>query len=153
MLILRNTDNLEDMGMKKLAKLLYFSDFNYYKDHFESITRETYERFDHGPMPASLYEAVDQLEEEGFLSAEKNVVTGDIQKWDFNLGEDFLPEYLSEEESERLLDTMEKLGGMSANQLEKLSHRDTPWQVTDDRDDIDYTLVFYRDEDIEELLE
>lgn len=153
MLILNNTERVEDLGMKKLAKLLYFADFNHYSDTFESITRETYERFDHGPMPASLYDAIEQLEAEGRIQAEKSEVTEDIEKWDFEVGQEFEPRYLPVEHQEHILKTLDKLDHMSANQLEELSHRDTPWQVTEDRDDIDYTLVFYRDSDIEELFE
>lgn len=153
MLILSRADNPENLGMKKLAKLLYFADFNHYANNFESITRETYERFDHGPMPSSLYDAVEQLDVEGHINAEKNAITGDIEKWDFEVEGDFEPSYLPQEHQDRILNILDRLGRFSANDLEELSHRDTPWQVTDDRDDIDYTLVFYRDEEIEEFFE
>lgn len=153
MVVLSHSHSVENMGMKKLAKLLYFADFNHYKETFESITKESYERFDHGPMPASLYEAVEQLEEEGLIRAKKNQLTRDIDKWDFEVAEDFEPEFLPDDHRERILDILDKFDRFSANELEDLSHRDTPWQVTDDRNEIDYTLVFYRDEDIEELVE
>lgn len=153
MVILSNTDNLKTLGMKKLAKLLYFVDFNHYQETFKSITGETYERFDHGPMPSSLYEAVEQLESEGVITAEKGSIATGIEKWDFEITSDFEPKYLSSHHREKIIEVLDQLDRLSANQLEKLSHRDTPWQVTDDKDEIDYTLVFYRDEEIEEFFE
>lgn len=149
MVILHNTNDIDNMGMKKLAKLLYFADFNHYAENLESITRESYERFDHGPMPSSLYDAIEQLEEEGLIKADKEI--GDIEQWNFDLVEDFEATHLPDEHQDKILQILDKLDDMTANQLEKLSHRDTPWQVTDDRDEIKYKLVFYRDEDIEEI--
>lgn len=151
MLILSNTDNLSMMGMKKLAKLLYFADFNYYAENHESITSESYKRFDHGPMPESLYDAIEELDSEGFIEAEKGKISASIEKWNFEIKEEFELENIEPEHREWILGVLDKLDYMNAQQLEDLSHRDTPWQVTDDLDNIKYKLVFYRDDELEEF--
>lgn len=153
MLILSNTDSLPTMGMKKLAKLLYFADFNYFAKNHESITSEPYKRFDHGPMPESLYDAIEELDSEGLIDAEKERLATGIDKWNFKLKREFEAKNLEVEHREWILQILEKLDYMNAKQLEELSHRDTPWQVTDDRDNIKYKLVFYRDDDLEEFFE
>lgn len=153
MLILSNSESIKSIGMKKLAKLLYFADFNHYEETRESITSETYIRADHGPLPSSLYDAVEQLDSEGKISASKDAIPEGVEKWNFELEEDLEPKYLEPEHQERILEVLNKLEGLSANQMEELSHRDTPWQVTEDRDEIKYKLVFYRDDEIEEFFE
>ena len=39
---------------------------------------------------------------------------------------------------------IERLSGMSARQIEDHSHRDYPWQVHQDNEEIDYNSVFFR---------
>lgn len=150
-MILSNTDSLPAMGMKKLAKLLYFADFNHYEENHESITSENYTRMDHGPMPESLYDAIDELDSKGLINAEKVSLPSGNEKWNFDLEKKADPEYLDPSHQERLLEVLEKLDHLNANELEELSHLDIPWQVTDDKDEIRYKLVFYRDEEIEEF--
>jgi uncharacterized phage-associated protein len=138
--ILKNTP-CSDMGYKKLAKLLYFADFNSYKKTYESITNEEYSRLEYGPLPKKLYPALEELKEQGY-----------IEITDVGLGKNIKaikelePKHLSKEEQAEMLNVIKKIGALTGKQLENLSHKDTPWQVTDESDLISYDLVFYRDE-------
>ena len=46
----------EVRGKKKLAKLLYFADFDYYEKYEKPITGDVYNALPMGPVPASLDE-------------------------------------------------------------------------------------------------
>ena len=38
-----------------------------------------------------------------------------------------------------------RLGRMTAKELSELSHKDVPWIIADDKGEISYEAVFYRD--------
>lgn len=52
--ILRKTEDDPEFGRTKVAKVLFYSDFEAYAEHGESITAATYERQPHGPFPRQL---------------------------------------------------------------------------------------------------
>lgn len=150
--VMNNVDDLEGLGMKKLSKLLYFADFNFYKRNQKSITGENYVRMEYGPVPGSIWDVVNRLGAEGKITARKKEIN-EIEKWEFTDTESCEFEKLSESEKEELTRTISKLGDLSGSELENLSHKDTPWQVTDENDLVSYKLVFYRDDNIAEMVE
>lgn len=143
--ILQSLPNCRDIGLKKLAKLLYFADFNFYKKHYKSITNESYGRLEFGPFPRELYGSIEFLKNKGLISIKEVKYSDTVIGNDLSLRKKFKSKYLSEEEKKELLHVAEKLGKLTATQLQALSHEDTPWQVTDEKAKIDYDLVFYRD--------
>lgn len=153
MYILHSFGDVEELGMTKVSKLLYFSDFNYYKENFEPITGEEYIREEHGPLATEVYNAVEALQSEGRISAEKEPIDDDIEKWVFEVEGDLEFPTLGEDEKEAISNVVSKLGNLSASELEEISHRDNPWQVTEPQQPINYDLVFYRSEDIENKVE
>lgn len=150
--IMDNIGDLESLGMKKLSKLLYFADFNFYKKNQKPITGEDYIRMDYGPVPESIWDVVEQLETEGKITARKKEID-EIEKWDFGEVETCDLETLSKTEKEELKSILSKLGDWTGGELEDLSHRDTPWQVTDEEGIVSYKLVYYRDDDVAEIVE
>lgn len=152
--ILEKVPDPKNMGMKKLSKLLYFADFSNYKKFMKPITNEEYSRLEHGPMPRNIYHAVEDLEREGKLSAEKREIDGDITQWHFeriDTNED--DDVLTASDKAELEAVVKKLGSFTAKMLEDLSHMDTPWQVTERNKTISYKLVFYRDDEISKMVE
>ncbi len=145
--ILKNTSP-SDIGLKKLAKLLYFSDFNRYKKCYKSITDLQYSRMDYGPFPKKLYLALEELKKQGWIEIKKINYNDQILGKNISLIKEFKPKYLSKEEQAEILNVIKKIGSLTGTQLGDLSHEDTPWQVTNDDELIDYDLVFYRDEKI-----
>jgi len=145
--ILKNTTS-PNICLTKLAKLLYFADFNRYKKTYESITNEEYSRLEYGPFPKKLYPALEQLKEQGWINIEEVSYTDRKVGKSIKLIKEFKPKFLSEDERKEMLSVIKKIGNMNGRQLKDLSHEDTPWQVTDDSDSISYDLVFYRDEEL-----
>jgi len=153
MYILQKVDDVEELGMTKISKLLYFSDFNYYKENFEPITGEEYIREDHCPLATEVYNAVEVLRDEGKIFAEKTAVESNVEKWRFEVQEESETPTLEESEKETISKVVSRLGDLSSSELEDLSHKDNPWQVTQPMEPINYDLVFYRSEELEEKVE
>jgi uncharacterized phage-associated protein len=63
--IAEQTKDDPDFGRTKLAKVLYYSDFEAYRQHGESLTGATYERREHGPFPRQLRTAEEALQRAG----------------------------------------------------------------------------------------
>ena len=142
----------EVRGKKKLAKLLYFADFDLYEKSQKSITGDVYHALPMGPVPSALEEittemtkkkmlGIDQVEErEGYNPTEvyKCLVEPDLSVFD--------------EEEKKMLDRISiKYGHLNGKQLEELSHAEAPYVGTELRKDIPYELAFYRGTDFNDL--
>jgi uncharacterized phage-associated protein len=135
-------------GKKKLAKLLYFVDFDFFEKYENSITGTTYKHLPMGPVPSNLIETLDLLKKEGSL---------DIQVED--IGESMIPmevytakieankEIFNQQEIEMLDRIINKYGGLNGGQLEQLSHAEAPFNATKLGEEIPYELSFYRETD------
>jgi hypothetical protein len=71
----------EVRGKKKLAKLLYFADFDFYEKNQRSITGDIYKAFPKGPLPDALNEIIDTLSKKKLLAIES------VKEW----GEEYAP--------------------------------------------------------------
>ncbi len=131
-------------GKTILFKLLYFSDFNFYKLHYISITGENYRKLPFGPAPCSFDEIMDNLSGEGKIKIIVNKTNGSYK---FKVLKEPKIELLNGEEIKIIDKVIEKIGHCNATEISKLSHSDTPWQVTNDKEIINYDLVFYRDKE------
>ncbi|MEK7582284.1 MAG: Panacea domain-containing protein [Patescibacteria group bacterium] len=138
----------EVRGKKKLAKLLYFADFDFYEKVQKSITGDVYHAFPMGPVPSALEEitvemtkkkmlGVEQVKEhEGYNATEiyKCLINPDLSVFD--------------EEEKKMLDRIVvKYGHLTGKQLEELSHAEAPYVGTELRKEIPYELAFYRGTD------
>ncbi|HLP86335.1 MAG TPA: Panacea domain-containing protein [Candidatus Paceibacterota bacterium] len=135
-------------GKKKLAKLLYFVDFDFFEKYENSITGTTYKHLPMGPVPSNLIETLDLLKNEGSL---------DVKIED--LGESLIPmevytakiqanrEIFNQQEIEMLDRIINKYGGLNGGQLEQLSHAEAPFNATKLGEEIPYELSFYRETD------
>ncbi len=142
----------EMRGKKKLAKLLYFADFDFYEKYQKSITGDTYSALPMGPFPSSLDEitttmaekkeiAVEQVEErEGYNATE-------VYRCLVEPGEKVL-----DSKEEKMLDRIAKnYGNLNGKQLEELSHAEAPYIGTALKHEIFYELAFYRGTDFSDL--
>ncbi|MFY9462983.1 MAG: Panacea domain-containing protein [Candidatus Sungiibacteriota bacterium] len=142
----------EVRGKKKLAKLLYFADFDFYEKYQKSITGDVYNALPMGPVPSVLGAmtmemskkkvlAIDQVEErEGYNPTEvyRCLVEPDISVFDA--------------EEKKMLDrVIVKYGHLTGKQLEELSHAEAPYIGTELRKEIPYELSFYRGTDFSDL--
>src|SRR3989338_1219606 len=139
-------------GKKKLAKLLYFADFDLYEKNQKSITGDVYRAFPMGPVPSALEEitaemavkktlGIEQVEErEGYNPTEVYTCFAepDVSVFD--------------DEEKKMLDRIVvKYGHLNGKQLEELSHAEAPYIGTELRKEIPYELAFYRGTDFSDV--
>lgn len=60
-------DNIRDLSLTKLHKILYYADREVYLETDEPLTGETYVKHEYGPFSKHLDETLDRLEDEGRL--------------------------------------------------------------------------------------
>ena len=138
----------EIRGKKKLAKLLYYLDFDYYEKYQKYFTGETYKKLPMGPFPVSLEEITTRMAEKKQLDIEK------IDEWDgYNPTEVYKilrkPDVsiFSSEEKKMIDRVIKKYGCLNGKELENLTHSEAPYIGTEDKKEIPYELSFYRGTD------
>ena len=134
-----------NVGETVLYKMLYFIDFDYYEKHGKSITGLTYVRNHFGPTPQAqtFSGVVEAMKQAGQLEVIGTKYFNHLQK-------KYLPtirpelKTLNAEELQHIDEELARLGEKSASELTNLSHKDTPWIVTKDKETIDYQFAMYR---------
>jgi transcriptional regulator with XRE-family HTH domain len=140
--ILSQTAGKANVGETVLYKLLYFCDFNYYEKYRELMTGATYIKNHYGPTPTNFKKTIEKLLDQEITIA-KGKFGGFDQKKYMPLRAPDLRE-INGAEKEIIDDVLARLSSMTATQISKYSHDDTPWLATKDGEMIDYQLVFYR---------
>ena len=143
----------EIRGKKKLAKLLYYVDFDFFEKYQKSITGDVYKAYPKGPLPITLNEIVDEM-------CSKNVLKKDvIQEW----GEEYAPTEvyqcvadpnvaIFEAKELGMLDRIAKrYGSLNGEQLAELSHAEAPYTATEPYQEIPYEFTYYRGTDFSDL--
>lgn len=140
--ILNQTTGKPNVGETVLYKLLYFCDFNYYEKYRQPMTGATYIKNHFGPTPTDFKKIVQKnLGKE--IAIDKNKFHGFEQTRYLALRSPDLRK-INGAEKEVIDDVIARLSSMSAAQISKYSHDDTPWLTTKNGEAIDYQLVFYR---------
>jgi len=142
--IIHHVGGLPHVGKPVLHKLLYFCDFDYYEIYEEPLTGEQYYKLDLGPVPVDFDRIIQNLETNNKIIELKVHYHGHPQEKYISLDEPDVS-LLSARELEVVHETLERLSSMNATQISAYSHQDTPWKATEDKEIIDYELVFYRD--------
>lgn len=141
-------------GKKKLAKLLYFSDFNFFEAYEEPLTGATYRALPMGPVPDELECALKEMNGEEIKISKKQIgLKNDV--WVFNLNQksDELNFNLISDKEKLVLDKVYKdFGGLDGNTLEAISHTEAPYNAVTRGERIPYELSFYRDKSLAELI-
>lgn len=142
--ILEQCAGKPNVGETVLNKLLYFSDFNYYELYEEHLSGASYRKLQMGPVPRDITEILHEMETECQLKSFYTDYFGYRQKRYFPLI--FADKSLFNGAELDVVDrVIETLGGMSASEISRYSHGDMPWKASNERQVIDYELVFYRE--------
>ena len=135
----------EVRGKKKLAKLLYYLDFDYYEKYEKYFTGEVYKKLPMGPFPVSLEEITTNMAKKKQLFIEK------IDEWDgysptevYRISRKPDISVFSVPEKNMLDRVIKKYGCLNGKQLEDLTHSEAPYIGAEDKKDIPYELSFYR---------
>ncbi|MDR3357578.1 MAG: SocA family protein [Desulfovibrio sp.] len=131
--VLYFVQNDKTVGLTKLMKLLFYLDFRLYRKTGESLTGETYQAWDFGPVPVSVWQEM-RLKKSCGLNL-NNVVTVTGQGFDSKLKAKkdavFSDDYFSGTEKTELKNVSEMFKGIPARMVVKASHaRNDPWDVT-----------------------
>ena len=142
----------EVRGKKKLAKLLYFTDFDLYEKRQRSLTGDVYKAFPMGPLPSAFEQITAEMTKKKLLTVE-NIKERD----DYNATEIYRcivePDTsVFDGEEKKMLDRIAiKYGQLNGKQLEELSHAEAPFIGTELKKEIPYELAFYRGTDFSDL--
>ncbi len=134
-----------NVGETVLYKLLYFSDFNYYELYEDYLTGAAYRKISYGPAPRDFGPIVQEMIKEGKLQKVTTEYYGKSQKKYLPLVKADVNEWnWSAREKEVIDNVIERLSSMDATTISEFSHEDIPWEVTQDKEIIEYDTVFYR---------
>lgn len=140
-------------GKKKLAKLLYFVDFDFYEKNQRSITGDVYKAYPKGPLPEHLNVILTNLAQNNAIKISL------IKEW----GEEYAPtevytgiksadtSVFDEEEIKMLDRVVKKYGGLNGEQLAELSHLEAPYASAKPFEEIPYEFSYYRGTDFSDL--
>jgi uncharacterized phage-associated protein len=140
----------EIRGKKKLAKLLYFVDFDFFEKFEKSMTGDIYKALSIGPFPVMMENVLVSM------AAEKDIVIKlEKARADYNPTEIYQAKKKGEnnfsEEERKILDRVVlKYGHLTGKQLEDLTHAEAPYIGTAPNQEIAYELAFYRGTNLDE---
>ena len=142
--ILEKCAGKPNVGETVLYKLLYFSDFNYYELYEEHLTGAKYRKLPYGPVPQKLESIINQMIEQDKIKRFKSEYHGYPQTRYIPLVKADLTS-LKASEKEIIDRVIEQMSDWSASAISNYSHKDMPWLASNDGEEINYELVFYRD--------
>jgi len=132
-----------NVGETVLYKLLYFTDFNYYELYEEFLTGASYRKIQHGPAPCEITDVMKEMIESKKIKKIVAEYYGKPQKKFIPLIESDLSKLLASEK-EVIDRVIGNLSGLNASTISDYSHKDIPWEITKEKDIINYDSVFYR---------
>jgi len=143
--ILERCAGKPNVGETVLNKLLYFSDFNYYELYEELLTGANYRKLPFGPVPQKLDIVINGMIEDKLLKRVKTEFHGHPQIRYLPLEKADLTK-LKASEKDVIDKVIDQMSDWSAAAISNYSHKDLPWEVTDEGQDIAYELAFYREQ-------
>lgn len=141
--ILERCAGKPNVGEKVLGMLLYFSDFNHYEIYEEQLTGATYRKLPNGPIPDELESILSQMVEETQLHRVITVYQGSPQTRYLPQVKPDLTKLLASEVG--VIDkVIQHMGDWSQAMITQYAHGDKPWRITEDNEELNYELAFYR---------
>ena len=132
-------------GKTKLAKVLYFADFESYRKVGKPITGSAYIHLENGPIPNSFYEVLSEMEAENTIAIEKEKVISYHRERVKALKEADLRKFSAEDM--RVVDeVIQMLRPHNAKGASDLSHVEFAWKRTEERESIPYEASLLSDE-------
>jgi transcriptional regulator with XRE-family HTH domain len=145
--ILSKVGGKHNVGKVVLYKLLYFAEFDYHELYPENyLSGYPFIKLPMGPAPYNFNELVSTMEEE------KSVATMIVpyfnqyqQRFVANVPVEPDKRFTKEEKA-CIDDVIERYSDLPANVISDLSHKDKPWQLSEDMGVILYNTVKFREE-------
>ena len=134
----------EIKGKKKLAKLLYFVDFDFYEKFQKSLTGDVYKALPMGPFPVTIEKVLTAMVNEKAITIKQEKERADYNPTEIYKAKKKMVGSFSKEEQQILDRVVLKYGHLSGKQLEDLTHAEAPYIGTAPNQEIAYELAFYR---------
>lgn len=145
--IAKNSVDDQHFGAVKLNKILYFSDFNAYRELGNSITGADYQHLTEGPAPREFLRIKDSLIQEEEATVEHRVVFSMTQHRLIAKGDPDMDKFTLDEL--RIIDeVIVALANMSARQVSRLSHEEYGWRLTEPGESIPYSSAYFSPESL-----
>jgi len=132
-------------GKKKMYKLLYYLDFDFFEKYEKPITGDIYHKLQMGPAPSYFDAIAFELKREGKLKISRGktgaglndaVVYKALVRPDRNA--------FTEQEKKMLNRIIKLYGNKSGAQLEALTHKEAPYLAVDEGEEMPLELAHYR---------
>ncbi|MEM9887700.1 MAG: type II toxin-antitoxin system antitoxin SocA domain-containing protein [Bacteroidota bacterium] len=134
-----------NVGETLIYKLLYFSDFNYYELYEEHLTGARYHKLPYGPVPQNIQAIINNMiEEDKSIKRIKTDYYNYTQTRYIPLKKANLLA-LKASETEILNHVIEQFSDWSATAISEYAHKDIPWLVSKEGEEINYELALYRE--------
>lgn len=143
--ILEKCGGKPNVGETVLYKLLYFLDFDHYELYNIPITGINYKKMQFGPAPCShdYNPVIDEMIIDKQLEIISQSYHGMLQKRYIALKNCNINVF-GPTEIKVIDSVISRLSDMSAKQIEDYVHDDAPWRQSQDKEFINYDLVFFR---------
>lgn len=140
-------------GKKKLAKLLYFVDFDFFEfSEGTLVTGDTYKALPMGPFPNQLDAVTQKMKSDNTLTIEKVVEReGYLATEIYQYKKEPDLTLFSAEEKKMLDRVVARYGQLTGKQLEDITHAEAPYVGTDLQSEIPYELAYYRGTDFADV--
>ena len=136
------------LGKVKLMKLFYFLDFVHVKKYGCPVTYDSYVNLEHGPIPSTILNLVNEAIYDLDSSALADTVVFEKSKFSEMYRMKSLRDFSETDEDcfkPSELDVMKticnRFGDKNTRFIENVSHMEAPWMQTDLLDPIPYTLA------------
>ncbi|OGZ43269.1 MAG: hypothetical protein A3J55_02670 [Candidatus Ryanbacteria bacterium RIFCSPHIGHO2_02_FULL_45_17b] len=136
------------LGKVKLMKLFYFVDFTHVKNYASPITFDNYVRLEHGPIPSTILNLVDAVEDDtdnAILADSFSIKTRDgsnqkrvVPTREFTSKDE---KYFTPSELKVLKSVCDRFAGKTGKFIEDKSHEEAAWSKTKELESIPYTLA------------
>ncbi|MEM8727234.1 MAG: Panacea domain-containing protein [Chlamydiota bacterium] len=141
--ILDKVGKKRNVGKTVIFKLFYFIDFDFYEKYEQQLIGALYRKCPFGPVPTLFETIVSSMIEDKEVEKIMVEFRGMKQERYSPLRKPNL-DRLSAKEIILIDEVLSRLSDKNATEISDYSHRDIPWEVTDDSEIIDYETVFDR---------
>ena len=132
-------------GKKKMYKLLYFLDFDFFEKYEKPITGDIYHKLQMGPAPAYFDAIAEELKKDGALEIGKgNSGNGYNDAVVYRALEDPDVSVFESGEVNMLKRVVRKYGDKNGKELEILTHKEAPYLAVEDGEEMPLELAHYR---------
>lgn len=145
-LLIANSPLVNDLGMTKLWKLIYFIDTALLRSEDRSLTESDFIKYPHGPVPSRGEKIIKQMRNDGMIEVVQDQYHGHrinrvIAKIPAN------EQTFSESEHHIITEVLQHYGRQTAAYLSELSHREPAWHYAGDLQKLSPSLLYYGNEE------